>query len=60
MNLARFFIREPKSYKGIRERSTIIPSAELSMPPFREPVTRDQARAAMARSLARRRANGEL
>jgi hypothetical protein len=60
MNLTRLFRREPKSYKGIRERSAIIRSAELSMPAFREPVTGEQARAAMERSLARRRANGTL
>ena len=57
MNLPRIFRREPnESLKGIRERSAVVRSAELAMPAFREPVTREQAVAALERSRARRAA----
>ena len=55
MILPRLFRREPKSLKGIKERSAVIESAELSMPAFKAPITGEQARAALARSRARRR-----
>ncbi|HEX6027083.1 MAG TPA: hypothetical protein VFZ00_34105 [Solirubrobacter sp.] len=59
MNLPRIFRRQtPESLKGIRERSAVVRSAELSMPAFHEPITREQARAALKRSRARRAANG--
>jgi hypothetical protein len=59
MNLPRIFRRQPdSSLKGIRERSAVVRSAELAMPAFREPITREQAMAAMERSKARRAANG--
>jgi hypothetical protein len=54
MILPHFFRREPTSLKGIKERSTVVESAELSLPSFRTPVTGEQARAALARSRARR------
>jgi hypothetical protein len=56
MILPRLFNREPKSLKGIKERSAVIESAELSMPVFKAPITGEQARAALARSRARRAA----
>jgi hypothetical protein len=58
MILPRFFRREPRSLKGIKERSAVAESAELSLPAFRAPVTGEQARAALARSRARREASG--
>jgi hypothetical protein len=54
MGLPRIFRREPDSLKGVRERSTIIRSAELALPAFSAPVSREQARAALARSRAGR------
>jgi hypothetical protein len=53
MMLPRLFQREPKSLKGIKERSAVIESAELAMPALK-PVTGKQARAALERSRARR------
>jgi hypothetical protein len=62
MNLLPHFLeREPKSLKGIRERSAYSPSHELSMADFREvvkPISRERAIAALERSRARRAANG--
>jgi hypothetical protein len=58
MGLPRLFRREPSSRKGIRERSAVVRSAELALPAFRAPVSRDDAVAALARSRARRAANG--
>jgi hypothetical protein len=55
----RLFPREPKSLKGIKERSAVIESAELALPRMK-PITGAQARAALERSRARRRANGTL
>ena len=58
MRLPRIFSREPEEapLKGIRERSAVVRSAELAMPPFSEPITREQALAALRRSRARREA----
>jgi hypothetical protein len=53
MSFPRFFRREPVSRKGIRERSAYARSAELALPAL-PPVSRDEARAALARSRARR------
>jgi hypothetical protein len=53
MSFPRFFRREPTTRKGIRERSAYSPSAELALPELR-PISRDAARAALARSRARR------
>jgi len=58
MSFPRFFRREPETLKGVRERSAVVRSAELALPAFRAPVTREQAVAALARSRARRAANG--
>ncbi len=57
-SLPRLFRREPDSRKGIRERSAVVRSAELGMPAFRAPVSREEALAALARSRARRAADG--
>ena len=54
-----FFRREPKSLKGIRERSTLLRSAELALPVSVSPITGEQARAALERSRARRAATGK-
>jgi hypothetical protein len=48
--------REPKSLKGIRERSAVVASAEIAGPAFPRPVTAEEARAALERSRARRAA----
>jgi hypothetical protein len=54
MSLPRIFrAREPATLKGIRERSAVVRSAELALPAL-APVSRDAARAALARSRARR------
>jgi hypothetical protein len=45
--------------KGIRARSAVVRSAELALPAFPRAITREEARAALARSRARRAANGE-
>ena len=59
MNLPRIFRRdEPSTLKGVRDRSAVVRSAELSLPTFPAPVTREKAVAALARSRARRAANG--
>ncbi|MBE2318084.1 hypothetical protein DVA67_019035 [Solirubrobacter sp. CPCC 204708] len=57
MSLADFFRREPKSLKGIKDRSGGTPGAEGALPPLK-PITGEQARAALKRSRARREANG--
>jgi|GEM_PF-4373265 hypothetical protein len=57
MSLPRIFRREPKSLKGIKERSGGARGAELALPALK-PVTGEQARAALARSRARRAASG--
>ena len=57
MSLHDFFRREPKSLKGIKERSGVAEGAERALPPLK-PVTGEQARAALQRSRARREANG--
>ena len=57
-SLPRLFRREPDSLKGIRERSAVVKSAELAMPAFRAPISRDEAVAALKRSRARREADG--
>jgi hypothetical protein len=56
-HLPRLFRREPDTRKGIRDRSAVVRSAELSLPAFRAPVTREEALAALARSRARRGAS---
>ena len=56
-SLPRLFRRAPDSRKGIRDRSAVVRSAELALPAFRAPVTREEAHAALARSRARRAAN---
>ena len=59
MSLPRLFNREPKSLKGIRERSAVARGAELC--DARVPgagVAREGGRGALARSRARRAANG--
>ena len=55
MSIADFFRREPKSLKGIKERSGVAQGAERAMPALK-PVSGEQARAALARSRARRAA----
>ncbi len=57
MSLADFFRREPKSLKGIKERSGGSPGAEGALPALK-PITGEQARAALQRSRARRKATG--
>ena len=57
MSLPRIFRREPKSLKGIKERSGGSPGAEGALPAMK-PITGEQARAALRRSRARRAANG--
>ena len=55
--LPSLFRREPKSLKGIRERSAVVRSAELPMAPaFPRPISGEEARAALERSRARRAA----
>jgi hypothetical protein len=51
-----FHRREPADRKGIRERSALVRSAELALPTFPAPISRDEALAALARSRARRAA----
>jgi hypothetical protein len=51
------FRRAPKSLKGIRERSTVVGSAEIPGPAFPRPVSGEEARAALERSRARRAAS---
>jgi len=53
LSFPSLFRREPVSRKGIRERSAYSPSAELVLPELR-PVSREAARAALARLRARR------
>jgi hypothetical protein len=53
MSFPRLFHREPATLKGIRARSAVVRSAELALPAL-PPVSRDAARAALARSRARR------
>jgi hypothetical protein len=56
--LARIWNREPKSLKGIRERSAVVRSAELGSIPFPPgyEFTHEEVRAALERSRARRAA----
>ena len=58
MNLSHLFDLQPKSLKGIKERSAYASSHELALPPFKVPITGEQAREALKRSRARREANG--
>jgi hypothetical protein len=53
MSFPRLFRREPVTRKGIRERSAVARGAELALPAL-APVSREEARAALARSRARR------
>jgi hypothetical protein len=55
-SLPRPFRRQDESRKGIRDRSAIVRSAELALPAFAAPVTREEALAALKRSRARRKA----
>jgi hypothetical protein len=54
----RFFPREPKSFKGIKEHSAYLRSAEIGLGDVGPPITREEAMAALERSRARRAANG--
>jgi hypothetical protein len=54
--LPRIFRREPKSSKSIRERYAYVGSAEIAGPAFPRPISGAEARAALARSRARRAA----
>jgi hypothetical protein len=54
--LHRLIRREPKSLKGIRDRSAVVRSAEIGSPAFPRPISGDEAREALARSRARRAA----
>ena len=47
MSFPRLFHREPVTRKGIRERSAVVRSAELALPTFPAPVSREAARAAL-------------
>jgi hypothetical protein len=55
MSLSNLLRREPKTLKGIKERSGGTPGHELALPALK-PVSGEQARAALARSRARREA----
>jgi hypothetical protein len=55
-----FHRREPSDRKGIRERSAVVRSAELALPAFAAPVNREEARAALERSRARRAAEPDV
>jgi hypothetical protein len=52
---------KPKSedLKGIRARSAVVRSAELALPEMPRAITREEARAALQRSRARRATNGD-
>jgi hypothetical protein len=56
-------VRRSKSkaedFKGIRARSAVVRSAELALPAFPRAITREEARAALERSRARRATNGD-
>jgi len=56
MSLPRIFRREPETLKGVRDRSAVARGAELALPSFPVPVSRERAVAALARSRARRAA----
>jgi hypothetical protein len=53
MSFPRFIRREPTTRKGIRDHSAVARGAELALPAL-APVSREAARAALARSRARR------
>jgi hypothetical protein len=57
-HLPRILRRSPSTRKGIRDRSAVVRSAELALPAFPAPVTREAALAALRRSRARRAGNG--
>jgi hypothetical protein len=59
MTPLRLFRHKPNGLKGIRARSAVVRSAELALPAFPRAITREEARAALARSRARRATNGE-
>ena len=59
MSLPRIFRREPESLKGVRERSAVARGAELALPAFATPVTRERAVEALRRSRVRRSPNPE-
>jgi hypothetical protein len=56
----RLFEFEPKTFKGIRERSAHTPTTELALNGAGPPITREEALAALKRSRARRAAKGLL
>ena len=53
MSFSNILRLEPKSLKGVKERSGGSPGAERALPALK-PVSGEQARAALARSRARR------
>jgi hypothetical protein len=62
MTLPRLFERKPQSLEEEMKRSGYAKSAELSLSGFRavvKPISRERALAALARSRARRAANGD-
>jgi hypothetical protein len=56
---ARRTKEKSEDLKGIRARSAVVRSAELALPPFPRAITREEARAALERSRARRALNGD-
>jgi hypothetical protein len=59
MTVLRLFRAKPDELKGIRARSAVVRSAELALPDFPRPITREEARTALRRSRARRASNGD-
>jgi hypothetical protein len=59
MTALRLFRPKNDDLKGIRARSAVVRSAELALPAFPRAITREEARAALARSRARRATNGD-
>jgi hypothetical protein len=59
MTALRLFRTKPDGLKGIRARSAVVRSAELALPAFPRPISREEARAALRRSRARRASNGD-
>ena len=59
MTPLRLFRTKPDGLKHIRARSAVVRSAELALPAFPRPISREEARAALERSRARRASNGD-
>jgi hypothetical protein len=60
MTRLRLFRAKNDDLKGIRARSALVRSAEIApYPAFPRAITRDEARAALERSRARRAMNGD-